>query len=129
MDSYGFPYGVFVNADSYVFINTWNTESYIPLSLRQNNSRNKIWHWLELGCFCKWKQWTSKEMQRMEWFWFRRGFILTLSIFIWILFILRLAAMSPCKSDTPHLRIIKDKLGDKRYERECWILFTYIVLM
>ena len=36
--------------------------------------------------------------------------------------------MSPCKSDTPHLQIIKDKLGDKRYERECWFLFTYIVL-
>ena len=30
--------------------------------------------------------------------------------------------MSPCKSDTPHLWIIKDKLGDKRYERECWFL-------
>ena len=37
--------------------------------------------------------------------------------------------MSPCKSDTPHLWIIKDKLGDKRYERGCWFLFTYIVLM
>ena len=36
--------------------------------------------------------------------------------------------MSPCKSDTPHLWIIKDKLGGKRYERECWFLFTYIVL-
>ena len=37
--------------------------------------------------------------------------------------------MSPCKSDTPHLWIIKDKLGDKRYERECWFLFKYIVLI
>ena len=35
----------------------------------------------------------------------------------------------PCKNDTPHLWIIKDKLGDKRYERECWFLFTYIVLI
>ena len=37
--------------------------------------------------------------------------------------------MSPCKSDALHLWIIKDKLGDKRYERECWFLFTYIVLI
>ena len=65
----------------------------------------------------------------MEWFCCRYGFILTLSIFIQILFILRLATMSPCKIDTPHLWIIKDKLGDKRYERECWFLFTYIVLI
>ena len=31
--------------------------------------------------------------------------------------------MSPCKSDIPHLSIIRDKLGDKRYERECWFLY------
>ena len=36
--------------------------------------------------------------------------------------------MSPCKSDTPHLWIVRDKLGDKRYKRECWFLFTYIVI-
>ena len=65
----------------------------------------------------------------MEWFWGRYGFILTLSIFIKILFILRLATMSPCRSDTPHLWIIEDKLGDKVYERKCWFIFTYIVLM
>ena len=29
----------------------------------------------------------------------------------------------------PHLWIIKDKLGDKGYKRECWFLFTYIVLI
>ena len=45
-----FTHGVFVKTDSYAFINTWNTEFYIPLSLRQNESRCKIWHWLELGC-------------------------------------------------------------------------------
>ena len=65
----------------------------------------------------------------MEWFWCRYGFILTLSVFIQILFILRLATMNPCKSDTPYLSIIKGKLGHKPYERECWFLFTYIVLM
>ena len=37
----------------------------------------------------------------MEWFWCRYGFILTLSIFIEILFILRLDTMTRCKSDTP----------------------------
>ena len=41
----------------------------------------------------------------------------------------RLAAMSPCKSDTPTFVNNKDKLGDKRYERECWFLFTYIILI
>ena len=61
----------------------------------------------------------------MEWFCCRYGFILTLSIFIQILFILRLATMSPCKSDTPRLWIIKDKLGDKRYEREYWFFYIY----
>ena len=57
-----FPYAVFVNKDCYVVINTWNTEFYIPLLLRENKSRYKIWHWLELGCFCKWKQSTNKEI-------------------------------------------------------------------
>ena len=54
--------GVFLKKDSYVFINTWNTEFYILLSLRQNESRYKKWHWLELGCFCKWRQSTNKEI-------------------------------------------------------------------
>ena len=35
---------------------------YIWLSLRQNKSRYEIWHWLELGCSCKWKQSTNKEI-------------------------------------------------------------------
>ena len=35
---------------------------YIPLSLRQNKSRYKIWHCLELGCSCKWKLLTNKKM-------------------------------------------------------------------
>ena len=65
----------------------------------------------------------------MECFWCEYGFISTLSIFIQVLFILRLATMSPCKSDTLYLWIIKDKLGDKCYERECWFLFLYIVLV
>ena len=37
-------------------------EFYISLLLRQNKSRYKIRHWLELGCSCKWKQSTSKEI-------------------------------------------------------------------
>ena len=37
----------------------------------------------------------------MEWLWFRYDFILILSIFIYIWFVLRLATMSPCKGDTP----------------------------
>ena len=57
-----FPHGVFVKTDSSVSINTWNTEFYIPLSLRQNEWRYKIWHWLELSWFCKWKQSTNKEI-------------------------------------------------------------------
>ena len=81
-----FTHGVFVKTDSYVFINTWNTEFYIPLSLRQNKSRYKIWHWLELGCFCKWKQSTNKEIYAH-------------------------ARVIP-----PYLWIIKDKLGNQRYE-------------
>ena len=28
-----FPHDIFLKEDSYVFINTWNTEFYIPLSL------------------------------------------------------------------------------------------------
>ena len=56
------PHGVFLKTDSCVFINTWNTEFYIPLLLRQNKSRCKIWQWLELGCFCKWKQSTNKNI-------------------------------------------------------------------
>ena len=55
----------------------------------------------------------------MEWFWCRYGFFL---------FILRLATMSLCKNDNPHLWIIKDKLGDKRYERKCWFSL-HIVFM
>ena len=39
------------------------------------------------------------------------NFILTLSTFIQIWFILTLATMSPCKGDAPYLWIIKDKLG------------------
>ena len=62
MASRRLPHGVFLKTDSYVFINTWNTEFYIPLSLKQNKSRYTIWHWLELGCFCKWKQSTNKEI-------------------------------------------------------------------
>ena len=55
-------FGILIKTDSHVFINTWNTEFYISLSLRQNKSRYKIWHWLEIGCFCKWKQSTNKEI-------------------------------------------------------------------
>ena len=63
----------------------------------------------------------------MEWFWCRYGFILTMALFLTLFFLfLRLATMSPCKSDMPHLWIIKDKIGDKRYERERWFLFSYI---
>ena len=40
----------------------WNTKFYIPLLLRQNKSRYKILHWLELGCSCMWKQLTNKKM-------------------------------------------------------------------
>ena len=62
----------------------------------------------------------------MEWFWCRYDFILTLLFLYKLCLFLRLAAVSPCKSDTPYLGIIKDKLRDKQYERECWILFSYI---
>ena len=62
MALWSFPHGVFLKTDSYIFVNTWNTEFYIPLLLRQSKSRCKIWHWLELGCFCKWKQSTNKEI-------------------------------------------------------------------
>ena len=61
-DLCSFPHGVFLKTGNYVFIYTWNTEFYIPLSLRQNKSRYKIWHWLELVCSCKWKQSTNKEI-------------------------------------------------------------------
>ena len=44
---------------------------YVRLSLRQNESRYKIWHWLELGRFFKWKQWTNREIWPMEWLWSR----------------------------------------------------------
>ena len=37
----------------------------------------------------------------MEWLWCRYGFILTLSIFKEICFILRQATISPCKGDAP----------------------------
>ena len=47
------PSGVFLKTGSYVFINTWNTEFYIKLSLRRNKSRYKIRHWPELGYSCK----------------------------------------------------------------------------
>ena len=43
-----------------------NTEFYIQLLLRQNKSRYKIWHSLELGCSCKQKQSTNKEIQPMQ---------------------------------------------------------------
>ena len=42
----------------------------------------------------------------------RYGFILTLSIFIYVWFILRLATMSPARVITLYLEIIKDKLGN-----------------
>ena len=51
-----------VKERDYVFINTSNTELYIPLLLRQNKSRCKIWHWLELGHSCQSKQSTNKEI-------------------------------------------------------------------
>ena len=95
-----FPYCAFLKASSYIFIKTWNTEFYIPLSFRQNKSRYKIWCWLELGWYCKLKQSTNKEIYPMEWFWCRYGFILILSIFTYIWFVLRLATMSPCKGDS-----------------------------
>ena len=34
-------HGEFFKTDSCVFINTWNTEFYIPLLLKQNKSRYK----------------------------------------------------------------------------------------
>ena len=37
MASWSFTHGVFLKTDSYVFINTWNNEFYIPLLLRQKN--------------------------------------------------------------------------------------------
>ena len=74
---------------------------YIRLSLRQNESRYKIWHWLQLGCFCKWKQSTIRIFSLWNGYGVEYDFVLTLSIFIQIWFILRLATMSPCKGDTP----------------------------
>ena len=54
--------------DSYVFIKYEKYWFYVRLSLRKNESRYKIWHWLELGWICKLKQWTNKEeIQPMEW--------------------------------------------------------------
>ena len=44
MISSSFQQKAFLKASSYDFINTWNTEFYIPLSLGQNKSRYKIWH-------------------------------------------------------------------------------------
>ena len=37
----------------------------------------------------------------MEWLWYRYGFIVTLSLFIQILIILRLDTMNPFKGNTP----------------------------
>ena len=50
----------FLKTDSYVFINTWNTKIFSPLSLRKNESKYK--QWLELGCFCKLKQTTNNKI-------------------------------------------------------------------
>ena len=44
MASCSFTHGVFLKTDSYVFINTGNTEFYISLSPRQNESRYKVWY-------------------------------------------------------------------------------------
>ena len=81
-----FRHSVFLKAGSYVSINTWNTEFYVSLLLRQNKSRYKIWHWLELGCSYDWKQPTNKKTWPMTWFWCRYGYILILSIFIEVCF-------------------------------------------
>ena len=59
---WSFRHVVFLNTRSYVFINTWNTEFYIQLLHRENKSRYKIWHSLELAGSCKWKQSTNKEV-------------------------------------------------------------------
>ena len=73
---------------------------YIRLLLRKNELRYKIRHWLELGCFCKWKQPKIREIYPMECLWCRIWLYLTLSIFTQIWCILRLTTMSPCKGDT-----------------------------
>ena len=88
MVSCSFTHGVFVKTDNYVFINTWNTEFYIPLWLRQNESRYKLWHWLELGWLKEVNKYGNLTYGMvMVW---RYGFILTLSYFIfwpcWFLF-------------------------------------------
>ena len=81
--------GVFLKTDSYVFINTWNTEFYIPLLLRQNEWRHKIWHWLKLGCSLnESKCWQIRKLSLWN------GFVL-LYLFLYKMFILRLATMSP----------------------------------
>ena len=93
-----FRHSVFLKAGSYVFINTWNTEFYVPLLLRQNKSRYKIWRWIELDCSYEWKQPTNKKNWPMAWFWCRYDYILILSIFIEVCFFQ--ATMSPYKVDT-----------------------------
>ena len=54
-------HSTFLKAGSCVFINTWKTEYYAPLSLEQNKPRLKIWHWLELGCSNELKHSTNKK--------------------------------------------------------------------
>ena len=50
MTSCNFKHDGFLKPGGYVFINTWNTEIYVSLLLRQNKLRLKIWNWLKLDC-------------------------------------------------------------------------------
>ena len=77
---------VFLKTSSYFFINTWNTELYVPLLLRKNKSRYKIWHWLELGCSCEWRQPKNKKTWPMAGFLCRYGFISNLCFYIDLLY-------------------------------------------
>ena len=77
-----FQYGVLLKRGSYVFINSWNSEFCVTLLLRQNKSRYKIWHWLELGCSCQWKQPANKSLAYGTGMLGMYSFLLILSILI-----------------------------------------------
>ena len=71
MISCSFKHGRFLKPGGFVFINNWSTKMYTLLLFGQNKSKLKICHWLELGCSCKLKQWTTRETWLVVKFWCR----------------------------------------------------------
>ena len=101
MVSCGFSDGVFWGAGSYVFMGAWNTGSLSDYRLGGANQGSRYDIDQSQGAVVNGSSRQINKFSLWNGYGAEYDFILTLSIFIQIWFILRLATMSPCKADTP----------------------------